>query len=133
MNTLHSIIKQYSERATGRLTEISTVIKLHNKHSQGKHLKATSVSLSGMHTQTHTHTHAHTRPHQSRQLIRALAAWLYSVYLIRRIHMLPLCWPNNGEKTPFTDEPQYPRISLLKQIFLIFFFFCGKVGLSRAG
>lgn len=50
--------------------------------------------------------------------------------------MLPLRWLNNGEKTPFTDEPQYPRISLPKQIFLIFcfsfffffFFLFGKSG-----
>lgn len=47
--------------------------------------------------------------------------------------MLPLRWLNNGEKAPFTDEPQYPRISLAVQKFLIFFFlFNGKVGLSSA-
>lgn len=45
--------------------------------------------------------------------------------------MLSLCWLNNGEKTPFTDEPQYPRIFLPKQIFLIFFFFYGESGSKK--
>ena len=47
--------------------------------------------------------------------------------------MLPLRWLNNGEKTPFTDEPQYPRISLPKQIFLIFPLFSILCGKSRSG
>lgn len=37
--------------------------------------------------------------------------------------MLPLRWLNNGGQTPFTDEPQYPRISLPVQNFLICPFF----------
>lgn len=44
--------------------------------------------------------------------------------------MLPLRWLNNGEKSPFTDEPQYPRISLLEQR-IFNRLLCAKVGLSR--
>lgn len=106
------------------LAEISTTINRYSKYKEGQHLKTTSVF--GVHTQTNT------RPSQSRQLIKALASWLYSVYLIRWIHMLPPRWQNSGGKTPFTDEPQYQWISLLKQIFLSFFFSNGKVGLSNA-
>lgn len=101
-------------QASGRSIMIN-----HKSYKLGQCLKTTPVP--GMRSLIHTHTH--TLPHQSKQLIRALAAWLYIVYLIRNIHMLPLRQLNNWEKTPFTDEAQYSRICLSQQIFFIFFLF----------
>lgn len=77
------------------------------------------------HKCVHIDEHPHTELHQ-RELIRALAAWLCSVYLIRRIHMLPPRRQDNAKETPFTDEPQYPRISLPKDIFLILLVLWGR-------
>lgn len=44
--------------------------------------------------------------------------------------MLPLRRQDNGKESPFTDEPQYPLISLPKHIFLIFLF-CKEVVFGR--